>query len=119
MDRSYQVQVATLDDALRLIAKAGILISRLPEQGQQDLLRHMVKRVVINPEGEIRRMELRTPFCYLQKLANEAKGLTERQGPKTGSAMGKTKTSKKSFAGSSCVRLGDPVGTRTQNQLIK
>jgi hypothetical protein len=119
MDRSYQVQVATLDDALRLIAKAGILISRLPEKGQQDLLRHMVKRVVINPEGEIRRMELQTPFCYLQKLANEAKGLKERQGPKTGSAMGKTKTSKKSSAGSTYVQLGDPGGTRTLNQLIK
>src|SRR5258708_9858743 len=119
MDRSRQVQVATLDDALRLIAKAGILISRLPQQGQHDLLRHMVKRVVINPEGQILRMELRTPFCYLQKLADEAKGLKETQGPKTGSVAGKTKTSKKDSAGSSCVRLGDPDRTRTYNQLIK
>jgi hypothetical protein len=66
----------------RLIAKAGTLISRFPQQGQHDLLRHMVKRVVINPEGQILRIELRTPFCYLQTLADEAKGLKETRGQK-------------------------------------
>src|SRR5471030_776537 len=113
MDRSYQVQVATLDDALRLIAKAGILISRLPQQGQQDLLRHMVKRVVINPEGQILKMELRTPFCYLQKLAKEAKGLKETKGPKTAPIAGKSKTSKNGSAGSLWVPLGGRGGIRT------
>ncbi len=119
MDRSCQVQVATLDDALRLIAKAGILISRLSEQGQHDLLRHMVKRVVINPEGQILRMELRTPFCYLQKLAVEAKGLKETHGPKIGSVAGKNKTSKKVTAGSSYLRVGAPTGIRTPVLALK
>ena len=93
MDRSCKVQVATLDDALRLIAKAGILFARLPQQGQQDLLRHMVKRVVIYPEDQILRMELRTPFCYLQKLAKQAKG-------NTSAVAGKSGTSKIGSAGS-------------------
>src|SRR5579859_7248714 len=105
MDRSCNVQVATLDDALSLIAKAGILFTRLPQQGQQDLLRHMVKRVVINPEGQILRMELRTPFCYLQKLANQAKG-------NAGAVAAKSGTSKTGFAGSSWLPPGTPIGSQ-------
>jgi len=105
MDRSCKVQVATLDDALSLIAKAGILFTRLPQQGQQDLLRHMVKRVVINPEGQILRMELRTPFCYLQKLANQAKG-------NAGAVAAKSGTSKTGFAGSSWLPPGTPIGSQ-------
>src|SRR5258706_7750759 len=67
MDRSCHVQVATLDDALRLIAKAGILFNNLPQQGQQELLRHIVNPVVINPERQLLRMEVGTPFSYLQQ----------------------------------------------------
>src|SRR5512143_3045856 len=69
MDRNCETHIATLDDALRLIGKAVILFERLPPQGQQDLLRHVVKRVVINPEGQVLRMELRPPFSYLHRLA--------------------------------------------------
>jgi hypothetical protein len=109
MDRNCEVHIATLDDALRLIAKAGILFDRLPQAGQQDLLRHVVKRVVISPEGQILRMELRTPFSYLYRLAAGTNGA---RGPKNGSGSRQNKTSGGRAAGSSYVSLGAPTGIR-------
>jgi len=52
IDENCEAHIASLDDALNLIAKAGILFEKLDQQGQQRLLRHMVKRVVINSEGK-------------------------------------------------------------------
>ncbi len=112
MDRNCEVHISTLDDALRLIGKAGILFTRLPPQGQQDLLRHIVKRVVINPEGQILRMELRTPFGYLHRLAA---GATGPQGPKHGAGSRKNKTSGAGAAGSSYVSFDAPTGLRTRS----
>jgi DNA invertase Pin-like site-specific DNA recombinase len=107
MDRNCEVHIATLDDALRLVSKAGILFDRLPQAGQQDLLRHVVKRVIISPEGQIVRMELRTPFSYLYRLAAGTNGA---RGPKNGSGSRKNKTSGVRAAGSSYVSLGAPTG---------
>src|SRR5258708_6882322 len=109
MDRNCEAHIATLDEALRLIAKAGILFDRLPPKGQQDLLRHMVERVVISPEGQILGMDLRTPFSYLQQLARVT---TPARGPKHGSGSRKNKTSGISAAGSSYVSFGAPTGLR-------
>jgi DNA invertase Pin-like site-specific DNA recombinase len=70
IDDACEAHIASLDDALRLIAKAGILFEKLDKQGQRQLLQHMVERVVINPEGLVLRIELRTPFSYLRRLAD-------------------------------------------------
>src|SRR5215813_2442899 len=69
IDETCEAHIASLDEALSLIAKAGILFERLDKQGQRQLLQHMVERVVINPEGRVLRIELRTPFSYLRSLA--------------------------------------------------
>jgi hypothetical protein len=110
MDRNCEVHISTLDDALRLIGKAGILFERLPPQGQHDLLRHLVRRVVINPEGVILRMELRTPFAYLRRLAADATGPHR---PKRGAGSRKNRTSSARAAGSSYVSFDAPTGIRT------
>src|SRR5262249_51743961 len=70
IDETCEAHIASLDDALSLIAKAGILFEKLDAKGQRQLLQHMVERVVINPEGRVLRIELRTPFSYLRSLAS-------------------------------------------------
>ncbi len=116
MDRNCETHIATLDEALSLIGKAGILFDRLPLQGQQDLLRHMVKRVVINLEGQILRMELRTPFSYLQQLAHH--GAENSSGSKNGASSRKTKTSGANAAGSTHVSFGAPKGRSSESYLF-
>ncbi|MHB8628404.1 MAG: recombinase family protein [Aggregatilineales bacterium] len=63
-----EAQVANLDDALKLISKAGILYEGLSPEGQRELLRLIVEKVVLSPEGQIIRVELRAPFGYLSQL---------------------------------------------------
>jgi hypothetical protein len=90
MDRNCETHITTLDDALNLIAKAGILFDKLPQRDQQELLRHLVKRVVINPEGQILRLDLQTPFGYLYELMKTVKGLPNPEAPRHGSRTMKT-----------------------------
>jgi DNA invertase Pin-like site-specific DNA recombinase len=60
--------VANLDAALAIIAEiADRYVLRTPER-QRDILKQMVSRVVINPEGRIIRIELKPPFSYLDEL---------------------------------------------------
>lgn len=60
--------VDSLDAALAVISE---IADRYPEhtpQRQRDILKQMVNRVVINPEGRIIHMELKPPFNYLSNL---------------------------------------------------
>ena len=91
IDEACEAHIASLDDALSLIAKAGILFDKLDAQGQRQLLQHMVKRVVINPEGRVLRIELRTPFSYLRSLARSNDDCPPM--PKTDVRSGKKKSS--------------------------
>jgi hypothetical protein len=106
IDESCEIHIATLDDALKVIAKAGILFEKLDRSQQRTLLHYMVKRVIVNPEGRILRMELRTPFSYLQSLVAD--------GQKTASQAGlrgeENKTSRPYPAGSKFVSPGAPMG---------
>ncbi len=114
MDRNCEAHVATLDDALRLIAKAGILYEEMPPQSQQDLLRHMVRRVVINPAGKILRMELRTPFSYLRRLAPD-RNRTGQQNAGKAAPNGAKATARKCLKGGSFyVSFGGPNENRTR-----
>jgi hypothetical protein len=88
-----------------VISKAGILFDKLERQGQRTLLQHMVKRVVINPEGQILRMELRAPFGYLHQLAAGEGGASPRQ---ASPRAHKTQTSRDNAAGSCLLSLGGP-----------
>jgi hypothetical protein len=63
----------------------------LERSDQKDLLRHMIERVVVNPEGMIIRLELLPPFSYLHHVTQRVQ--------KTGgrAVKGKTKTSTKAI----------------------
>ncbi len=63
-----KVYVANLDAALAIIAEiTDLYVLHTPER-QRDILKQMVSRVVINPEGRIIRIELKPPFNYLDEL---------------------------------------------------
>lgn len=68
LDKSRHLHLANLDAALSVITKLGILYNKVDKENQRDLLRHIIKRVIINVEGKIIEVELRTPFTYLRSL---------------------------------------------------
>lgn len=109
-----EAQIASLDDALTFIAKAGILYTGLTPAGQQDLLRLMVEQIMVSPEGQITHVKLHAPFGYLARLiADKTDGTTstETQSP---SRKGKNTTGKGLSACSSLLKACVPAGNRTQ-----
>ncbi len=68
LDQKCERYIDDLDDALTLIAKLGILYETLSRSDQKELLRHVVERVVVSPDGEIVRMDLLPPFAYLCEI---------------------------------------------------
>lgn len=113
LQKKREYHIANLDAALNIISKVGILYSRLERSDQKDLLRHMIERVVVNPEGMIIRLELLPPFSYLHLVTQRVQ--------KTGgrAVKGKTKTSTKAGQCSDYVLSGESGRIRTCNQLIK
>lgn len=81
--------VDNLDAALAVISEIADRYSEHTAQRQRDILKQMVKRIIINPEGRITRIELKPPFNYLDTLAKG--GQNGKRG--TGSSAGTKKTS--------------------------
>jgi hypothetical protein len=111
MQADHEVHVNNLDTALKIIAKVGIVYNKLERNNQKKLLREMVDRVVISPEGAIQRLELQPPFAYLKELTDQVRN--------SGSFEGKTKTSTVAGKCSSLVSVSDPNGTRTRVFTLK
>ncbi len=105
--------VDNLDAALTVISEIADRYAEHTPARQRDILKQMVKRVVINPEGRIIRMELKPPFNYLDTLA--------KGGPHGGRGGGPSPETKRTSlgAGSLQIKRSDPGRTRTFNQLIK
>ena len=101
-----EIHVENLDAALTIIAKVGILYNKLERDSQKKLLREMVNRVVVNPEGTVLRMELLPPFAYLKEVTDRVRQESEDTGRKT-------KTSTQAGQCSSLISLGAPGRTRT------
>jgi DNA invertase Pin-like site-specific DNA recombinase len=53
LQQKREYHIANLDAALTIIAKVGILYNKLERSDQKELLRQMIERVVVNPEGMI------------------------------------------------------------------
>lgn len=102
-----------LDDAVRLLAKIGILYNRLESKQKRQLLLHLIERVVVNREGLIVKMDLRPPFGYLTSF--RPAGESDGQAMLTDNASVETKTSKIVPAGcSSELHSSTPSATRTR-----
>ncbi len=104
-ETSNDMHIANLDAAITVIAKVSVLYGKLERSDQRKLLREMVDRVVVSPEGAILRMELLPPFAYLKEVIDRV-----REG---GGVEAETKTSHKAGQCSSFLSLGTPSGTRT------
>jgi DNA invertase Pin-like site-specific DNA recombinase len=112
LEARNEVHVASLDAALKIITKVGILYCRLERDRQNKLLREMVKRVVVNPEGTILRMELLPPFAYLKEVTDRVRQESEDPG----------RNGKTSMEAGLCSRhfsSGSPNGTRTRVSALK
>ena len=103
-----EVHIGNLDIALAIIARVGILYNNLERSDKKELLRQMVERVVIDPEGTIIRLELVPPFAYLHDMKQRIVG---------GAAQGKAKTGQETGFCSSYVPYSRAGGTRTQHYL--
>ncbi len=109
MAHKVETHIAHLDQALTLIAELGVLFKNMALKEQKALLKEIVDRVVIDPNGTVIRIELQSPFSYLRNLTEGIEaGATQRSGAE------KTKTSKRSAAGSCSndVSSGGPEGLR-------
>jgi hypothetical protein len=73
-DQKCESYIDDLDQALTIIAKLGILYETLSRSDQKELLRNVVERVVVNIEGEIERVDLLSPFAYLQEVSEKVRG---------------------------------------------
>lgn len=73
LQAKHEVHITNLDTALTIIAHVGIVYNALSRDDKHELLRQMVERVIIDPEGTIR-LELRTPFAYLRDISGTVRG---------------------------------------------
>lgn len=71
LDQRCESYIDDLDEALMIIAKLGILYETLPRPKQKELLRNVVERVVLNPEGTVVRVDLLPPFAYLKDVSDK------------------------------------------------
>ena len=69
-----------LDAALALLTYMGKLFERLDEKQKNNLLQIVVKRIIINPQGEIIDCEFHSPFSYLISLTSRSNGKSEEGG---------------------------------------
>jgi DNA invertase Pin-like site-specific DNA recombinase len=69
LQHQQDLYVGNLDAALTIIAKVGILYRNLEASDQRELLKHMVKRVIVNLAGDILHVELLPPFAYLSQMS--------------------------------------------------
>ena len=102
--------VDNLDAALAVISEIADRYSEHTAQRQRDILKQMVKRIIINPEGRITRIELKPPFNYLDTLAKG--GQNGKRG--TGSSAGTKKTSIID-TGSFHITRSDPNRTQSEH----
>ena len=104
--------IANLDAALTIIEKVGILYENLERSDQKELLRQMVERVIVDPEGRLIRLELKSPFSYLHRVSEQV------EHPKNEDAVtGNEKASSQAGLCSDYVSLGVGNGTRTHSLL--
>ena len=82
-------------------------------EGQQALLRLMVEKIVISPQGQIIRVEWQAPFGYLSKLIADNSGTPHSTGKARGVRKTKNQTSSGDAVGPTLVNVCAPMGVRT------
>ena len=118
INRENREYIANLDAALAVIAQIGERFGKQNAKRQQDILRQVVGKVIIDPGGRVLRLELIPPFTYLRKLADDGNGSKRKAKQRT--APAENKTSSTEIAGRSFhVGFCDPGRIRTCDQEFK
>jgi hypothetical protein len=68
IERDTSLHLDHLDAAFALLAKGSDLYRRLEEKQRCTLLQVLVKRIIVDADGEIIDYELTSPFVYLRFL---------------------------------------------------
>jgi hypothetical protein len=74
LGQKAEFHISHLDDALAIICKIGVLFKEMDISSQKELLKEIVHRVIVNPEGTITRLELLPPFAYLYRVTRRIGG---------------------------------------------
>ena len=99
--------IANLDAALQVLTEIGEHYMKCAPEQQRAILLQMVERVILTAEGQVRQIEWKPPFCYIQRLKD---GETSGQEPSKKSKKAKTS---RVAAGSLPGSFGAPIGIRT------
>ena len=70
LERENATHLDNLDIALILMTKLSSLFDRLSENDRLTLLQILVKRIIVDRQGEIIDYELNSPFAYLRQIAD-------------------------------------------------
>ena len=71
LSQQSEVYIRNLDDALQMMTKLEMLYTMATRMEQKALLRYIVSRITVDPEGKIVDVRLHTPFSYLNQFDNE------------------------------------------------
>lgn len=71
LEQQIDVHIKNLDVALHIISKIGVLYDGLDKKQKRNLLRDVIERVVVDTQGNILKLELKSPFAYLQGLKEQ------------------------------------------------
>ena len=66
-----EMHIRNLDDALHIITKLRMLYTMAECTEQKALLRYIVSRITVDPEGKIVDVKLHAPFAWLSQISNE------------------------------------------------
>jgi DNA invertase Pin-like site-specific DNA recombinase len=97
LELDSQKHLDNLELGIVLLSNVSNLFSRLKENERTVLLQVLIKRIIIDCEGQIISFDLHSPFTYLTALAARLKNNGSREGGR-----------------STVLRLGTPTATRTQ-----
>lgn len=119
MSLEQEQHVDNLATALQIIAKIGKLYNGLERKDQKDLLRQVVRRVVIDECGKVA-LELKSPFEYLRNLADEVRSVRKKlNGNKVEKKNGGQLSAISPRSRSNLISSGVPGEIRTPDPLLR
>jgi len=68
IEKEASISFDDLDVALALMVKLADLFERLKKEQKANLLQILIKRIIVDADGEIINIELNSPFMYLRNL---------------------------------------------------
>jgi hypothetical protein len=71
LERDVSGYLDDLDLVLLLMTQIEKPFERLDDKAKHNLLRILINRIIVDPDGQIIDYELNRPFGYLERLAND------------------------------------------------